>query len=227
VNASLCLHDGACNPIQNDQPILGVLHLVARNGTGSGCTTAASTLSKQFNDIALYDGVPTEVETRKCEIAATFARAQWVPFLPVTVSSVIFSFLSHEPWPKIEEFLIAEKVFAKAREEFKNQIDFLKQDPRFGSFDKIMTGPASTEDKAKAWEFFLGELHDRAQQTKRVLAGSYPPLFQKLGDNIRFSGAPLDSVVRPERLFRLMERVRVLIDCCMVSQHVRGSRQEW
>ncbi|MEA3180944.1 MAG: hypothetical protein QOI59_4467, partial [Gammaproteobacteria bacterium] len=48
--------------------------------TGSGCTTAANTLAKSYDEITLSDGDPDDVETRKLGIATEFARSQWHPF---------------------------------------------------------------------------------------------------------------------------------------------------
>jgi deoxycytidylate deaminase/dephospho-CoA kinase len=192
--------------------------------TGSGCTTAANTLAKSYDEITLSDGDPDDVETRKLGIATEFARSQWHPFSVVTVSSVIFSFLLQQSRSDVDSFLSRQRISASGHKEFNNHLDQLGSDPRYPSFQKSISGDASREDEARGWDFFLGELHVRAQQTKRVLEGGYPPLFQKLGDNIRFSGSPLNSTVQPDNLFQLMRRVRVLVDCAISHQRsINGS----
>jgi deoxycytidylate deaminase len=190
--------------------------------TGSGCTTAAATLSKSFEDIALGDTLTVDTEARKHDIVRSFARAQWVPFSAITVSSVIFSFLLDEEQPTVEQLLESEKVSSAPREEFLQQLMSLRRDARLDAFQRAVTERASPSEKEDAWNFFASELHVRAQQAKKVLAGNYSPLFQKLGDNIRFSGAAHDSTIRPDRLFRLMERLRSLIDCFVSASTARN-----
>ncbi len=188
--------------------------------TGSGCTTAATILSKEFNEISLIDNDLEDAESRKLGIAIEYARTKWIPFAPVTVSSVIFSFLLHEEPKEVIKFLIDQKISQKGRDEFEGHLSKLMQDARFDAYKRTIQSIAEPNDKANAWEFFIQEIHTRAQQTKRVLGSDYPSLFQKLGDNVRYSGAPMDSTVHPDRLFSLMERVSSLVDCSISFQRL-------
>jgi phosphoribulokinase len=82
---------------------LFVLALTGR--TGSGCTTTASALSKQINELAVSKEGLTSIEGRKFDICHDFSRAQWVPFKIITVSTLIFSFLLEENFNDVEVFL--------------------------------------------------------------------------------------------------------------------------
>lgn len=57
---------------------LFVLALTGR--TGSGCTTAASALSKPITELAVSKEGLSAIEGRKFDICLDFARAQWAPF---------------------------------------------------------------------------------------------------------------------------------------------------
>jgi deoxycytidylate deaminase len=186
--------------------------------TGSGCTTAASMLSKDFSQILLTPGDPSSVEYRKLAIATEYARAKWEPFAVVTVSSVIFSFLLHEESKSVDRYLTGLKLSGGGLREIRENIEFLTAESQYRHFDRAMNGSQNPGEMAEAWKFYLGEVHVRAQQVKRVLGTTYATLFQGLGDNVRLSGAPLDATIRPEKLFTLMERVCRLIDCYSVFQ---------
>jgi len=192
--------------------------------TGSGCTTAASTLSKTFSEIALTPGEPNSVEYRKLRIAIDFAEAKWEPFAVITVSSVILSFLLHEQEKTVYDYLVRQKIGAKGLQEIQQHMAFFASDARHASFEKAMHGTPTSSEMAVGWQFYLKEVHVRAQQFKRVLGSEYAALFQRLGDNIRFSGTALDSIIRPSKLFALMERVCRLIECFGEHQKATSSR---
>src|SRR3989442_792345 len=77
--------------------------------TGSGCTTAAASLSLPFNEISLSEEDFQPPERRKISITLEYARANWVPFTAITVSSVIYSYLLDEPLKELDAFLIERK----------------------------------------------------------------------------------------------------------------------
>jgi deoxycytidylate deaminase len=186
--------------------------------TGSGCSTAAQTLSKPFGEIALQYGDSTDIEHRKLAIAIDHSKSQWIPFSTLTVSSVIFSFLLQESQQDIEIFLGEQKISDAARNEFTDNLTTLLKNESYKSFEKAMLGTATLEEMASAWRFYVQEAHVLAQQTKKVLGTDYPPLFQKFGDNVRFSGTALDNAVHPDKLFALMARVCILTECAAAHE---------
>lgn len=181
--------------------------------TGSGCTTAAASLVCPYSEIALSEEDFVQPERRKMSIVLDYARANWVQFRAVTVSSTIFSFLLDESLTKIESFLTDKAIPKEGREELNEHLSNLTKHPSFYAFRKAMTQESTSAEKAAAWHFFESAVEPLALQTRKVLAARYPALFQAFGDNIRFSGSALDSAVRPEELFALMDRVRHLIEC--------------
>lgn len=188
-----------------------VLTLTGR--TGSGCTTAANSLPQAIGEIALSEEDFVQPERRKMTIDFEYAQANWIPFTAITVSTVIYSFLLDERLDEIDAFLVKRTIAKKGRDELNEHLSSLSMEPSSYAFKKAMRQECSNAEKAAAWQFFERSLCPLALQTRRVLAAQYPPLFQALGDNIRFSGTVLDSAIRPDRLFALMDRVRQLIDC--------------
>jgi deoxycytidylate deaminase/dephospho-CoA kinase len=193
--------------------------------TGSGCTTAAASLASRYGEIALSEEDFSQPERRKMSIALDYARANWVPFTAITVSSVIFSFLlDHDPG-EVDSFLAAKGIAQKGRDELNEHLGNLAKDPSYYAFKKAMRQDSSAVDKALAWQFFETKTSPLALQTRKVLAAQYPALFQTFGDNVRFSGNPLDSTVRPEKLFALMDRVRHLIECVAAYRGATGENR--
>jgi len=181
--------------------------------TGSGCTTAAASLARPFNEIALSEEDFTQPERRKMSIILEYARAKWVPFTILTVSSVIYSFLLDENLNELDAFLVKAGITKEGREELNEHLSSLSADASYYAFKKATKPDATAAEKAAAWHFFDSALCPRALQTRRVLASRYPALFQAFGDNIRFSGNALEKTIRPDQLFSLMDRVRHLIEC--------------
>jgi deoxycytidylate deaminase len=193
--------------------------------TGSGCTTAAASLARPFGEIALSEEDFPQPERRKMSIVLEYARANWAPFRAITVSSVIFSFLLDESLTSLDTFLVDKGIQKQGRDELNEHLTNLTKDPSFYAFKKAMTQEATPAEKATAWHFFESAVEPLAFQTRKVLAARYPALFQAFGDNIRFSGGALDSVVRPQKLFALMDRVRHLIECISAHRASAGERR--
>lgn len=200
-----------------------VLALTGR--TGSGCTTAALSISRSVDEMPVSEEDFPEPERRKMSIVLDYARSNWIPFTPITVSSVIFSFLLDEDLSAVDAFLEAKRISGEGREELSEHLNGLGKHLSCYTFKKVMRQESTAAEKATAWHFFETAVCPLALQTRRVLAGQYPPLFQAFGDNIRFGGTVLNDVIRPERLFSLMERVRKLIECVGAYRHSIGERK--
>lgn len=207
---------GGIDAAYRERTDLVVFALTGR--TGSGCSTAASILSKGFDDLMLSPDSLVTQERRKFDIANEFAKKQWIPFKSITVSSVIFSIALREDWPLIEKLLAELKVPDTSIGRFKGSLEALKSDPRFETFVCGMESECGAGDRATAWEFFSEAIEAQARTIKKELGASYSPVFQRFGDNLRCSGSLTESTARPEHLFALMHRVRMLINAAEASQ---------
>ena len=84
-----------------------VLGLTGR--IGSGCTTAADLLTKTFSDLRLEPIASplVSVEQRKHRVVVEFAEKNWVPFLEVSVTLTIVTFVLEADANELETFLKA------------------------------------------------------------------------------------------------------------------------
>lgn len=195
--------------------------------TGSGCSTTAGTLCKTFDEITLSDEDLDEPEQRKFAITTEFVRNQWIPFTTITVSSVIYSFALEEDWGAIEKLLLELKVSPPAVNEFRRNLDSLKQDSRVAAFKRAMQVDAIDDDKDTGWQFFVELIDANAKLLRKDLGSAYQPVFQRFGDNIRCGGRLSASAIEPANLFALMRRVRLLISAAEATQrrtHGCGAR---
>jgi deoxycytidylate deaminase len=191
--------------------------------TGSGCSTAAEILSKRFEDIALSGETLVLPERRKFNITKDYAQTNWVPFEVITVSSVIYSFALSDEWSQVEHVLSQLKVPDSARTAFRASLEELKQNPEWESFGRAMLGNSSDEERSRAWHFFK-QIDTAARGLRKSLGTSYLPVFQRLGDNVRYSGRATKSEIDPNQLFSLMKRVRLLIHAAEASRRQVGPR---
>jgi len=192
--------------------------------TGSGCTTAATSLGRHFGEIQKSAEDLQQPEHRKVAIALEYAGANWTPFTSITVSSVIFSLLLDEDLNEIESYLISKDISKEGRDELHEHLGYLKSDPSCFAFRKAMRDQSSNVEQATAWHFFDTSICPLASQSRKVLGAQYSSLFQSLGNNVRFSGRCLDTSIRPDQLFLLMDRVRRLIECIVASRRASDDR---
>ncbi len=187
------------------------LFVVALTGrTGSGCTTTANSLCRNFEDLHSSQEGLNLMESRKQAICENFARVQWVPFRSISVSTVIFGYLMAEEWVDLEAFLVAQKIDPGS---IHNVYDQLKSSPYHPAFLELIKAPESRHS-VDAWRYYMELLTVAAAETRTILGNKYASVFQTLGDNIRRSGKPLSQSVDPTQVFSLASRVKRLIFAC-------------
>lgn len=185
------------------------LLVVALTGrTGSGCTTTASTLAQGFAQIPTSTTGLSAPELRKFEICRQFLSCQWRPFKPISVSTVILSFLLERDWPEVEGVLKKQKL-ENHISTIKNAFDSLKNEPSYHAFCKLVQQHDRSQS-VPAWEFYSGPLSVAAPTIRSALGNKYAALFQTLGDNIRLSGLATSKVIDPQKVFALITRVKRL-----------------
>lgn len=196
------------------------LLVVALTGrTGSGCTTTAETFCKPYSDISISLTDYPEPERRKLAIANQFCAHQWIPFRSVSVSTVILSFLLQESEEKIENLLKNHKV-----QDVKGPISLLnglRSTTEYQDFLRYLT----EDDKKyadRAWFFYNSHLRTAADTFRSLLGTKYAPIFQQLGDNVRFSGSALSSSINPKELFTLIRRVKRIVKGAFLHDRKAG-----
>lgn len=185
------------------------LLVVALTGrTGSGCTTTAGILCKRYDEISITPEDFPELERRKLAIANRFCSKQWVPFKCVSVSTIILGFLLAESNEDISKFLLDRKV--KNIDQIMQILDSLRDEETFQDFKSCIFQDQKTS-AGRAWKYYNEILKIKSSSVRSALSGSYAPVFQTLGDNIRFSGRALSRDIDPTKLFSLIRSVKRLV----------------
>jgi deoxycytidylate deaminase/dephospho-CoA kinase len=196
------------------------LFVVALTGrTGSGCSTAAAIFCKRYDEISITPGDFPELEQRKLAIANRFCSKQWVPFKSVSVSTVILGFLLNESNADITKFLDDLKVRNSAG--IIQILDSLRDDKNYSEF-KACIFDDKKDAAPRAWTYYNEILKIRSGDVRSSLANAYAPVFQTLGDNIRFSGRALSRDIEPNKLFSLIRSVKRLVKAAFA--HDRETR---
>jgi deoxycytidylate deaminase len=200
-----------------------VLGLTGR--TGSGCTTAAELLTRELSDLKLPEPKTADAgpEDRKHRIIKDFVERNWKPFLTISVSNVILSFLLDQTEADLRNFL--------------GQSTLLGQTAQLDGFIK------SWQPAQEAWLKYRSVLKDRAatphqreefvanwrgviyQFFTTVRSGLGPnatKILQIVGDNLRKSGSPFADTHDPQRFYELPERVADLIATLREQQRAKG-----
>lgn len=196
------------------------LLVVALTGrTGSGCTTTADILSKQFAEISISPSDFPETEKRKISIAERYCAKNWVPFKKISVSTLILSFLLEESDKKISDYFSALKL--PINDGFFEILKSLRQESSYSSFVSCIKN-GEKDFSAEAWDFYSEKLIQKSNSTRKILGAFYAPIFQTLGDNIRFSGKSLSKEVNANELFTLIRQVKRLAKSAFVYDRKKG-----
>lgn len=193
--------------------------------TGSGCSTAAELLTKKFTDLRLEPVASplTKVEQRKHRVIHEFAELNWRPFLDISVTLVIVTFvLEATADPDLEAFL---GRYVKGSSLRALMDELRRVAPEWHSVSSIAaTGPQrkSIQEATAYLEFVERDLKNTLGVLKRALASNYASAFQAFGDNLRSSGSVLDSRFLPGKFFTLPIRVGEIVVALRELQTSRG-----
>lgn len=185
-----------------------VLALTGR--TGSGCSTVAELLCKDFHSVPSYLDALEPIEKRKGEIATFFLSKAWLPFRRITISSIILSCLASCDDNAIDGLLKASKVPIDRASSFLLILKELRESDKFSEYISYIENRSERANALVAWVFFSKIVSLLALRAKDALSASYASVFQSAGDNLRLSGTAVSSTVDVNKLFFLMEVVRRL-----------------
>lgn len=191
--------------------------------TGSGCTTAAQLLSRDFATLPL-DPVAsplTTPEQRKYRIVHEFSQKNWRRFHVVSVTLVIVTFILEADSNGLEQYFrqhIKERAVPLMNEILRIRTEWDKV--------KTVVQPGRKKDGAET-ETFLGfwaaELENLLLVLKKALGpAAYSTTFQAFGDNLRSSGNVLSNVFDAQAFFTLPTRVGEIVVAIRELQISRG-----
>lgn len=180
--------------------------------TGSGCTTAAQLLSREFPSLPL-DPVAsplTTTEQRKYRIVQEYSQKNWRPFQSISVTLVIVTFVLEADPADLELYfrqLIKDRALALMQEIARVRVEWEKV--RLVVQGGRKKNAIETEAFLKFWS---SELENLLLVLKRTLGPSaYSTAFQVFGDNLRSSGTVLGSDFDADAFFTLPKRVGEIV----------------
>lgn len=192
--------------------------------TGSGCTTAAQLLSRDFAALPL-DVVASPLTTpddRKYRIIHEFSQKNWRRFQAVSVTLVIVTFILEAEEASLEQYM---KQHLKERELSSLMLEIGRVRVEWEKVKSVVQSgkkkdAAETEAFLKFWQ---SEIENLLLVLKKALGPSaYATAFQAFGDNLRSSGTVLSSVFDAQKFFTLPTRVGEIVVALRELQISRG-----
>jgi deoxycytidylate deaminase len=187
-----------------------VLGLTGR--TGSGCTTAATLLAEKFEDLQLEPVASplVTVEQRKHRVIHEFAEKNWQPFMDVSVTLTIVTFLLEADPAALGHFL---KAYVRERDLPALMEEMQRVAGEWGKVCGVLDRTRKKDSaEAEAYlEFVERELRNLLLVLKKALGSNYASAFQAFGDNLRSSGYILSGGFKPEAFFTLPIRVGEIV----------------
>lgn len=212
--------------------------------TGSGCTSAAKILNKDFSQIKLPKPCSCQTnEDRKYKIIYNFAKANWKKFHLIEIRDIITTFIIENKYGqfidyldeiyeekdvfyKLKDLLSSQikseyekihqlrKQLTKEREELKNRTETYHQDV--------------IEVRKNLYDFYFHKLPPFSKKLKDLLnsvkGNAYVSVYQYIGNNIRSSGEAFDSNFNAENIYRIPQRVNRIIK--ILRRFARQNNQE-
>jgi deoxycytidylate deaminase/dephospho-CoA kinase len=181
--------------------------------TGSGCTTAAQLLSREFSNLPLEAVASplTTPEQRKYRIINEFSRKNWDAFIPISVTLVIVTFILEADAAALEQYL---KQHLKERELAQLMTEVTRVRTAWDAVKQVVQpgrkkDPVETEAMKAFW---VAELENLLLVLKKTLGpSSYASAFQMFGDNLRSSGNVLSGTFEAKAFFTLPTRVAEIV----------------
>lgn len=185
--------------------------------TGSGCTTTAELLSKNWSDFQAPKFINnSQNETRKYKIALNFAEKNWKKFHMIQIRDIITSFIIENDLNKFKEFLNKQKLgdqeallskFDQIKDKYE---EYHKKMLEFNEFDRYEDDVTKTKNKLK---FYLEDIPEFSNELKKILQEykKYTKIYQVIGDNIRLSGCAIEKNFNPSNIFSIAERTNSII----------------
>lgn len=189
--------------------------------TGSGCTTVAQLLSKDWNDFKAPKSMADDSsinEARKYKIAFNFSEKNWRKFHVIQIRDVITSFIIENDLIKFRDFLYEQESLDK--ETLSSEFNHIENDYEeyhkkiigFNNFNKYKDDIKKTKEKLN---FYLEDIPKFSDGLKKILQGfsknKYNRIYQTIGDNIRLSGCATEKKFEPSNIFSIAKRTNDII----------------
>ncbi|CAN5506630.1 anti-phage dCTP deaminase [soil metagenome] len=192
--------------------------------TGSGCTTSATLLSKEFSNLRLPT-VKTDnasAEERKYRIVHDFVERNWRPFFSLSMSNVLLSFLLDKEDVQLRDFFSQAGLLPQAAQ-LEGFITSWRPAQEIWQRSRNEIYQSNTlENKQALLTAWQGPIQDFFRTVKDGLGPASTKILQLVGDNLRKSGDPFSSNHLPDRFYELPERAAHLIETVVEVQRSKG-----
>lgn len=177
---------------------------------GAGCSTTAKFMTQDrpvHNLPRLCISNTSSDIDRKKNIVQKFYLENWEPFVKITASDVITSFLLEHDFDTIQSFLTDAK-FEEFDSAFKEIYNQLHEEQKSINFE--------TKDEA-TYKYIINKLSNTSWEIKKALGiensyRNYSEIYQKMGDNLRLCGTAIDDKnIDLKNIFTISERINKFI----------------
>lgn len=203
--------------------------------TGSGCSTAAGLLSKNFEELCLPSPQSSGeggADDRKYRLVHAYLQQSWGRFQVIRGADVISSFVLERDFDKFTKEYSSVLNIDSGDVVAKIQGSIASLYSRMHEKRIEIRARVSRDEKVLAdqdvYDFNFVDLPDFTIQIKNclesVLPGSYTKFYQHAASNIRRSGMVYSSVFAPKYMFRLAQRINSFIKQLRQRQKLSGER---
>jgi len=184
--------------------------------TGSGCSTVAELMEKnnfQIPKPQKCDDLMTNSE-RKHRIIYRYLNEKWNPFIKISMSNIILSFLFSEENLNFDKLISNYIDSGEIKQSFSKDFESLKN-----FYEKEVINLTKDENNEKdngfkalksTSDFYLEKLSEFKKKLKEQLEDNYTKFMQITGNNLRKNGH-INSKSKGTKVFCLSERLNKLI----------------
>jgi len=189
--------------------------------TGSGCTTATDLLTARVGAVSMSaEQQPTNVLERKDRIIARFAAENWQPFIRLSVTSLIGSFLLEENGTTFIEFLNARSLIGGGAAQLPEasaqliaaEIDAVRKTSTSAITSAQNLVVNKQENGAQNFDYIVNILPKFLEKLRQNLGSAYVGFFQILGDNCRRYGKAYPGTEDEVHVFAIARRIKFSLE---------------
>lgn len=213
MNISPTLENSAVKRIFAERKDFIIIGLTGR--TGSGCTTVAKLLSKEFSALQPPKDFSGDlIESREDTIVYEYAERSWTPFRLIEMKHVIFTFILEENYDAFVSFVRDSVNLSVDLQKLETPFNLLheKRIKLMGKVSALTSKGENVPDSDELYSFYFDEVPQFYEQFQASIPRAYyTKILQTIGDNIRASGSAYSREIKPDCILRLSQRVNMLI----------------
>lgn len=189
--------------------------------TGSGCTTVANLLTRNFEELqppcpVMYG----DFDERQYQIIYDYlkptgvSKSTWAPFKLIEMKHVIFSFIVENELDLFVDFI--ESITKQTVNLDKLSLEYQKLHETRLYYKEYVGNLTSKGENVpgddEIYNYYFNEIPAFYKKFQEAIPPDcYTKLLQRIGDNIRASGKALCSDISPDNILNLAQRVNMLI----------------